>query len=109
MQLRQDHKATLYWEFKENGYKYNKIIFEVKGENLIATFKASRETKRLGGRDHTAVLKNFKNKTACEAIQSFPTNKDGTCSGGRHFEDGIKQVYYDLCLPVCLKRVLKDI
>lgn len=110
--LRADHKANLSWEFKEKGYRYNRIIFKLDAENLIVEFKASRGFKSAGGKDHTAILKRFRRFTALEAIQRFNNifkTFTGPGAGGRPFEDGIKQVYRDLGLPICKKKEIREL
>ena len=107
MYIRDDTKAEILWTFKGGmlrkghaEYAYNKIVFKISGSNLVATFYPSFKC----GRKVVATLKNFRKKTALQALKYHC----GPNGWGRHFEDGIKQVYHDLGLPLgynvsCLK------
>lgn len=86
---------------KANEYRYNKIIFEVVGNDLIATFCGQRKKNNI-----VATLHDFKNKTAVRAIR----HHCGPHGWGRHFEEGIMQIYHDLGLPLgYVKSVLRDL
>lgn len=111
--MRQDHKAVIKWSFDGGKirygnksvnayYPYNKMDVILEGDTLLFVFDPGGKAKKLEAR-----LRNFRVKTATEAITSFYKKYGG--SMGRFFEDGVRQVYHDLDLPILQKRTMRDL
>lgn len=96
IKLKKDTKAKIIWTFKDKEYFYSTINFILENMDLTVEMKGYKKKKR------TFDI-NLLNKTAIDIINQYPEM-------GRHFELGIKQVFYDLGLPLGYnKRILKEI
>lgn len=72
---------------KDSGYRFSSTTFVVIDDTLYVRFKGYKEKSKY------LVLNNMSSFTANQVIQSIPNM-------GRHFEDGIHQVWHDLGLPL---------
>ena len=85
----------------DNGYVRNKVIFTVSGEDLQIRFCAGFAPKR------SAVdffIKEYRQYSALEVIRDIndfhvTEGEKATGEWGRHFEDGILEIWNKLDLP----------
>lgn len=72
----------------DSGYVLNKIVFKVHNTtSLLAIFYSGNR------KCETIEVKNFKDKTALDVLNKYTEL-------GRHFEDGILEIYHYLEIPL---------
>ena len=86
----------------DNGYYRNRVVFDILcGCDLLITFCSTHAPKKT---EHEFFVDSFKSYTAVEVIRDiniFNATRGTVTSGewGRHFEDGLLEIYKALDLP----------